>query len=154
MIGLERNQQGENPNVTTVRVLKNRYSGDTGLAGWLEYQKGSGRSRLPLSPLSRRSTMTSEVCFDIETNAIDNFQTLEGLEAIHCIGVSNLNGEATELYGPDRIEEGLAFLAEQDVVYGHNVVGFDIPAIQKLYPQWRPKGLVRDTMIMGRMAPR
>lgn len=43
VIGLERDQQGDNPNVTTVRVLKNRYSGDTGLAGYLEYQKDSGR---------------------------------------------------------------------------------------------------------------
>jgi twinkle protein len=43
VIGLERNQQGDNPNVTTVRVLKNRYSGDTGLAGWLEYKKDTGR---------------------------------------------------------------------------------------------------------------
>lgn len=96
--------------------------------------------------------MTSEIAFDIETTGIDNFQTLAGLERIHCIGVSSLDGKHTELYGPDRIAEGLAFLAEQDVIYGHNVVGFDIPAIQKLYPDWRPKGLVRDTMIMGRMA--
>lgn len=43
VIGLERNQQGDNPNVTTVRVLKNRYSGDTGLGGWLEYKKDTGR---------------------------------------------------------------------------------------------------------------
>lgn len=96
--------------------------------------------------------MTSEIAFDIETTAIDNFQTLAGLEKIHCIGVSNLDGSHAELYGPDRIEEGLAFLAEQDVIYGHNVVGFDIPAIQKLYPDWKPKGLVRDTMVLGRMA--
>ncbi len=30
VIGLERNQQGERANTTTVRVLKNRYSGETG----------------------------------------------------------------------------------------------------------------------------
>ena len=43
VIGLERNQQGEEPNTTTVRVLKNRYSGDTGIAGKLFYDKETGR---------------------------------------------------------------------------------------------------------------
>ena len=43
VIGLERNQQGDDPNVTTVRVLKNRYSGDTGLACQLRYDKEAGR---------------------------------------------------------------------------------------------------------------
>jgi len=46
IIALERNQQGVNPNAVTVRVLKCRFTGETGLAcslfynrttGWLEY---------------------------------------------------------------------------------------------------------------------
>lgn len=43
VIGLERDQQGENPNVTTLRVLKNRFSGDTGIAGYLHYERETGR---------------------------------------------------------------------------------------------------------------
>lgn len=43
VIGLERNQQGENPDVTTVRILKNRYSGETGIAGELKYHRDTGR---------------------------------------------------------------------------------------------------------------
>ena len=43
VVGLERDQQGDNPNMTTVRVLKNRYSGDTGIAGFLKYSKDTGR---------------------------------------------------------------------------------------------------------------
>lgn len=43
VIGLERDQQGENPNVTTMRVLKNRFSGDTGVAGYLNYDRDTGR---------------------------------------------------------------------------------------------------------------
>ncbi len=43
VIGLERNQQGEESNTTTVRVLKNRFSGDTGVAGELYYNKDTGR---------------------------------------------------------------------------------------------------------------
>ena len=44
VIGLERNQQDEeNSNITTVRVLKNRWSGDTGVAGQLSYSQTTGR---------------------------------------------------------------------------------------------------------------
>lgn len=43
VIGLERNQQGDNPNETVVRVLKNRFNGDTGEAGTLMYSKETGR---------------------------------------------------------------------------------------------------------------
>lgn len=45
VIGLERDQQGEQPNVTTIRVLKNRFTGDTGVAGFTEYQRETGRLR-------------------------------------------------------------------------------------------------------------
>lgn len=43
VIGLERNQQSDTPNKTTVRVLKNRFTGDTGLAGELYYNRTTGR---------------------------------------------------------------------------------------------------------------
>lgn len=44
VVGVERNQQDEqNKNVNTLRVLKNRYTGETGIAGWLIYNPDSGR---------------------------------------------------------------------------------------------------------------
>lgn len=44
VIGLERNQQdADNPNLTTVRILKNRWTGETGIACHLEYDKETGR---------------------------------------------------------------------------------------------------------------
>ena len=44
VLGLERNQQDlENANVTTIRVLKNRFSGETGEAVSLFYDKSTGR---------------------------------------------------------------------------------------------------------------
>lgn len=43
VIGLERDQQGNNPNVTTLRVLKNRFSGETGIGGYLYYNRDTGR---------------------------------------------------------------------------------------------------------------
>jgi len=46
VIGLERNQQDDDPivsNTTTIRILKNRYTGDTGVATHLFYNKDTGR---------------------------------------------------------------------------------------------------------------
>jgi twinkle protein len=43
VIGLERNQQSDNPNETQIRVLKNRFSGDTGEAGKLYFNRDTGR---------------------------------------------------------------------------------------------------------------
>tara|TARA_R110002020_G_scaffold475852_1_gene713154 strand:+ start:953 stop:2584 length:1632 start_codon:yes stop_codon:yes gene_type:complete len=46
VIALERNQQAQNEteaNTTTVRILKNRYTGDTGVACHLHYNRETGR---------------------------------------------------------------------------------------------------------------
>jgi twinkle protein len=45
VVGLERNQQSETgeSDVIKVRVLKNRFAGITGVAGYLEYNKATGR---------------------------------------------------------------------------------------------------------------
>ena len=44
VIGFERNQQSEEEaNMMSVRVLKNRFSGDTGLCETLHYSKDTGR---------------------------------------------------------------------------------------------------------------
>jgi len=43
VIGLERNQQGENPNVSTLRVLKCRWTGFTGVGGYMQYDPDTGR---------------------------------------------------------------------------------------------------------------
>jgi twinkle protein len=46
VIALERNQQSTDPilaNTTVVRILKNRYTGDTGIATNLVYDNSTGR---------------------------------------------------------------------------------------------------------------
>lgn len=42
IIALERNQQGDAPNVVLVRILKCRFTGDTGIAGYMEYNRETG----------------------------------------------------------------------------------------------------------------
>lgn len=43
IIAVERNQQGANPNMILFRVLKCRFTGETGPAGYMEYMKYTGR---------------------------------------------------------------------------------------------------------------
>jgi len=59
VIALERNQQAENPdeaNITKVRVLKSRYTGDTGMACHLKYDTETGR----LHEVSEEDTFNNE----------------------------------------------------------------------------------------------
>ncbi|WP_256573538.1 DnaB-like helicase C-terminal domain-containing protein [Pseudomonas sp. B14(2017)] len=42
IIAAERNQQGENPNLVLFRVLKCRFTGETGEAGFMKYNKQTG----------------------------------------------------------------------------------------------------------------
>ena len=43
VIGVERDQQGDMPMLSTVRILKNRFSGETGVGCYLQYDRNTGR---------------------------------------------------------------------------------------------------------------
>ena len=88
--------------------------------------------------------------FDIETNSF-----LDGLTTIHCIAVRNLDniGE-TWCFGPDEIDAGLEQLQRADMLVAHNGITFDIPAIQKLYPDFKPHGIkLMDTLVLSPIDP-
>ena len=89
----------------------------------------------------------SVILFDIETNGIKDFKSLLGLKTIHCIALSEEEGD------PEipPLEEALERLRTADMIIGHNIQSFDIRAIQRLYPGWEPEGTVRDTLVMSRM---
>ena len=61
VIALERDQQAEDDvlaNTTTIRVLKNRYTGDTGIATHLFYDKDTGRMKEISNPYEVEDTST------------------------------------------------------------------------------------------------
>lgn len=91
--------------------------------------------------------------FDIETNGL-----YQELDTVHCISIK-VDDEATKVYTSrdlgntaGTIEEGLELLLKADVLVGHNIINFDIPAIQKVYPDWQPKADLHDTLLMSRLA--
>lgn len=86
--------------------------------------------------------------FDIET---DGF--LDTLTTIHCIAVRDLdNIGRTWAFGPDKIGEGIKLLSEAEMLVAHNGLTFDIPAIQKLHPDFSTHGItVMDTLVLSRL---
>lgn len=52
----------------------------------------------------------------------------------------------------DTIAEGLAYMADADFVVGHNIIGFDLLAMEKVYPDFLLAGhvAIRDTEVMAR----
>ena len=79
--------------------------------------------------------------FDIETNGLEDFTTLDDLEVVHCLSVYDGQKEQMITFDGNGIPEGLKLLNTADTIIGHNVIKFDIPALQKLYT-WSPTCLV------------
>ena len=90
------------------------------------------------------------LAFDCETDGL-----LPELTKLHCLAITDLTtGEATSYAdqpGHRPIREGLARLAEADLLVGHNIIGFDLKAIKKVYREWTYRGLVRDTIVLTRL---
>jgi DNA polymerase I len=89
--------------------------------------------------------------FDIETNGF-----LREATKIHCLVIYDTDTGATSRFSDSHkvgnIEDGLRFLMRAPVIGGHNVLKFDLPVIQKLYPWWSYTGEVRDSLILARLA--
>lgn len=49
------------------------------------------------------------------------------------------------------IEDGLKMLEEADLSVGQNIVQYDIPVIEDLYPGWGHDAKIRDTLILSRL---
>lgn len=88
--------------------------------------------------------------FDNETNGL-----IPELDRIHCIAMRDTKkGEthrANDHGSKLSIEGGVRMLEEAADICGHNIIGFDIPATQKVYPWFVPKGRVWDTLIMSQL---
>lgn len=84
--------------------------------------------------------------FDIETNAIKDWSTLSDLHTVHCMVV--INSEGVHRFRADSMEEGLKLLSSHNTIVGHNAIGFDYPALNKLYKFRHPS--VVDTVVLAR----
>ncbi len=88
--------------------------------------------------------------FDLETNGL-----LNDVTCIHCMVISDPEVDQTYVYNDQGSEEpivrGIQLLEGADIICGHNVISYDLPVIEKLYPWFNPKGLVVDTLLLSRL---
>jgi len=84
--------------------------------------------------------------FDIETDNLYDKVTLT-----HCIVIYDITAQQTFTYGPNNITAALDHLATADVLLGHNVIFYDLPVLEKLYPQFKHNARVIDTLICTRL---
>jgi DNA polymerase I-like protein with 3'-5' exonuclease and polymerase domains len=85
-----------------------------------------------------------DIIFDIETNGLKP-------DKIHCLVAKPL-GQEIKTFRPHEIEQGIKFLQQADALIGHNIIGFDIPVINKLYNVDLFKNtVVIDTLVMSRL---
>jgi hypothetical protein len=88
--------------------------------------------------------------FDIETNGLYNDVT-----RIHCIGIHDLETNQTLVFNDEGSEQpiskGVQLLEDADCIVGHNIIGFDLPVIRKLFPWFNPVGTVLDTLLLSHL---
>lgn len=93
---------------------------------------------------------TLMLVFDLET---DGF--LREMTNIHCLVVHDTEAKETYTYSDEGHTEpvvrGVQYLSEAPCIAGHNIIGFDIPAIRKLYPWADFDNDVIDTLLLSRL---
>lgn len=83
--------------------------------------------------------------FDLEGNGL-----LDDVTVIHCGVFIHVETNDCKVFEPHQIPQMLAFMAQQKVLIGHNVLGYDFPALKKLY-NFEFKGTIVDTLVMSRL---
>lgn len=86
-----------------------------------------------------------KLVFDIESDGL-----LDTVSTVWCIVAQDLDTEKIYTFDQHNIQEGIEFLLSADVLIGHNIQGYDIPVLQKLYC-FDFKGEVWDTLIASRL---
>ena len=84
-----------------------------------------------------------QIYFDLESNGL-----LKDVSKVWCI--ATVEGDDAKLWTD--IEACLEYLYEADELIGHNIIGYDLPVLLKLY-QWgpRPGCNLTDTLVMARL---
>jgi len=88
-----------------------------------------------------------ELVFDIEANGLF-FEA----DTIWCIVAIDENDKVYS-FKPDTIKKGIEFLQSADKLIGHNIIGYDIPVIKKLYNiDLHKTSKVLDTLVLSRIS--
>tara|TARA_B100000287_G_scaffold67598_1_gene59187 strand:+ start:1479 stop:2078 length:600 start_codon:yes stop_codon:yes gene_type:complete len=105
------------------------------------------------------------IVFDLETNGL-----LANATHIHCLALHWQEDDFSEEFNDEpygdgtfdikeeapmggnyAIHTGLQWLECADFLVGHNIIGYDIPVIKKLYSWFNPRGTIVDTLLLSRL---
>jgi len=96
--------------------------------------------------------------FDIETDGL-----LYNVTTIHCLVIYDTETEETYVFNDQSfarasdkpatqpIVRGVQILEDAACIAGHNVVSYDIPVIEKLFPWFRRPPVIIDTLLLSRL---
>ncbi len=88
--------------------------------------------------------------FDLETDGL-----LDDVTKIHCLVIYDSEADTTCIYNDQGNQEpivrGVQRLEDADVLVGHNVIGFDLPVLKKIYLWFNPQAFVLDTLLLSRL---
>ena len=85
------------------------------------------------------------IVFDIEADSLEPTK-------IWCIAAVDPDSGETKTFGPTEIVNGLAFLTSADKLIGHNIIGYDLPAIKKIHNIDLSEGrAIVDTLVLSRL---
>ena len=90
--------------------------------------------------------------FDLEANGL-----LDTIKVIHCVTIGG--GDQRTRYRPHEVKESfqrlLSALEQGEQISGHNIINFDVPAIEKIDPDFRVprtlRHLIVDTLVLSRL---
>ena len=82
---------------------------------------------------------------DLESNGF-----LDRLDRIHCIVCKDIETQKVYSYNPDNLNDGLELLKKATLLIGHNIQGFDLPALDKVFG-FKYKGEILDTLLLSRL---
>lgn len=88
--------------------------------------------------------------FDLETDGL-----YDDVTRVHCLVIYDSETDQTMVFNDEGSEEpisrGVQLLETADIICGHNVISYDIPVLQKVYPWFEPTALVVDTLLLSRL---
>lgn len=88
--------------------------------------------------------------FDLETDGLYHDVT-----CIHCLGIHDLDSGQTLVFNDQGSEQpitkGIQLLEDSSCLIGHNIIGYDLPVIRKLYPWFNTSSVSVDTLVLSRV---
>ena len=109
------------------------------------------------------TTGIGTLVIDTETNGL-----LRNATRIHCVSLYWVEEDRTESFNDEPYAENpkelpmaggagysittaISWIAMADMVVGHNIVGFDLPLIKRLYPFFEYPPVIVDTLLLSRL---